>query len=69
MVRDNAHWGDSRVATAFGVGASAIGPLIVAVGYRITGSYGSLNLFLALIPSIAIIASVAVKEPSSRSNS
>jgi len=57
------------VATAFGVGASAIGPLIVAVGYRITGSYGSLNLFLALIPSIAIIASVAVKEPSSRSNS
>ena len=51
------------VATAFGVGASAIGPLIVALGFRATGDYVTLNYFLALIPALAMLASFVIKAP------
>lgn len=51
------------LATAFGVGASAIGPLIVALGFRATGDYVSLNYFLALVPGVAIFASFLLRAP------
>jgi MFS family permease len=51
------------VATAFGVGASAVGPLIVAIGFRATGDYVTLNFFLALTPAAAIIAALFVQAP------
>jgi MFS-type transporter involved in bile tolerance (Atg22 family) len=51
------------VATAFGVGASAVGPLIVALGFRATGNYVNLNFFLALVPAAAIISALFVKAP------
>jgi len=56
------------LATAFGVGASAIGPLIVALGFRATGDYVSLNYFLALVPGVAIFASFLLKAPKKSSN-
>jgi len=56
------------LATAFGVGASAIGPLIVALGFRATGDYVSLNYFLALVPAVAIFASFLLKAPEKSSN-
>ena len=56
------------LATAFGVGASAIGPLIVALGFRATGDYVSLNYFLALVPGVAIFASFLLKAPEKSSN-
>lgn len=56
------------LATAFGVGASAIGPLIVALGFRATGDYVSLNYFLALFPGVAIFASFLLKAPKKSSN-
>ena len=51
------------VATAFGVGASAIGPLIVALGFRATGDYVILNYFLAIVPAVAMLASLLVQPP------
>jgi len=51
------------VATAFGVGASAVGPLIVALGFQLTGDYVELNLLLALVPAVAIISALFVKTP------
>ena len=51
------------VATAFGVGASAVGPLIVALGFQLTGDYVELNLLLALVPAIAIISALFVQTP------
>ena len=56
------------LATAFGVGASAVGPLIVALGFRATGDYVSLNYFLALVPGVAIFASFLLKAPKKSSN-
>ncbi len=56
------------LATAFGVGASAIGPLIVALGFSATGDYVSLNYFLALVPGVAIFASFLLKAPKKSSN-
>jgi len=56
------------LATAFGVGSSAIGPLIVALGFRATGDYVSLNYFLALVPGVAIFASFLLKAPEKSSN-
>ena len=51
------------VATAFGVGASAVGPLIVALGFQLTGDYVDLNLLLALVPAVAIISALFVQTP------
>lgn len=51
------------VATAFGVGASAIGPLIIALGFRATGNYVTLNYFLAFVPAVAMLASLLVQAP------
>ncbi|HAF69378.1 MAG TPA: MFS transporter [Acidimicrobiaceae bacterium] len=56
------------LATAFGVGASAIGPLIVALGFRATGDYVSLNYFLALVPAVAIFASFLLRVPKKSSS-
>ncbi|MCS5675858.1 MAG: MFS transporter [Acidimicrobiales bacterium] len=51
------------VATAFGVGASAIGPLIVAGGFQITGNYVHLNYALAIIPAAAMLAALFLRPP------
>ncbi len=51
------------VATAFGVGASAIGPLIVAGGFQITGNYVQLSYILATIPAAAMVAALFLKPP------
>jgi MFS-type transporter involved in bile tolerance (Atg22 family) len=51
------------VATAFGVGASAIGPLIVAGGFQITGNYVQLNYALAIIPAAAMLAALFLRPP------
>jgi hypothetical protein len=51
------------VATAFGVGASAVGPLIVAGGFQITGSYVQLNYALATIPAVAMAGALFLRPP------
>ena len=51
------------VATAFGVGASAIGPLIIAGGFQITDNYVQLNYVLAIVPALAMFAALFLKQP------
>jgi MFS family permease len=51
------------VATAFGVGASAIGPLVIAGGFQITGNYVQLNYILAAIPAAAMVAALFLRPP------
>ena len=51
------------VATAFGVGASAIGPLVIAGGIQITGNYVQLNYILAAIPAAAMVAALFLRPP------
>ena len=51
------------VATAFGVGASAIGPLIIAGGFRITDDYVQLNYVLAILPAVAMCVALFLKPP------
>ena len=51
------------VATAFGVGASAIGPLIIAGGFQITGNYVQLNYILATVPAAAMVSALFLRPP------
>lgn len=54
------------VATQFGVAASAIGPLIVAVGLDLAGSYEQLLTLLIVVPVLAGITGLIVAEPAAR---
>jgi MFS family permease len=53
------------VATAFGVGASAMGPLVIAVGFNLTASYNRLNALLSIVPACAMIAAAFIVPPKS----
>jgi MFS family permease len=54
------------VATQFGVAASAIGPLAVAVGLDLAGSYSQLLTLLVVAPVAAGLGSLMVAEPAAR---
>ena len=54
------------VATAFGVGASAMGPLVIAVGFNLTASYSQLNALLSIVPVCAMVAAAFIVAPNSR---
>lgn len=54
------------VATAFGVGASAMGPLVIAVGFNLTASYSQLNALLSIVPVGAMVTAAFIVAPNSR---
>jgi len=54
------------VATQLGVGASALGPMIIAVGLDIAGSYDRLMYGLIVLPLVAGVAALVVAEPQAR---
>ena len=51
------------VSTQFGVAASAIGPLLIAVGLDLAGSYQRLLTYLIIFPIIVSVAALLVPEP------
>ncbi len=54
------------VATQLGVGASALGPVIIAVGLDVAGSYERLMYGLVVLPVCAGVAGLLVAEPQAR---
>ena len=54
------------VSTQFGVAASAIGPLIIAAGEDVAGSYDRLLLVLSIVPIAAGVAGIVVASPRAR---
>ena len=63
MVRNDHIGGIRGVATAFGVGASAVGPLIVAVGFRATGDYVTLNFSWRWCPQQQLLQPCSYRLP------
>lgn len=54
------------IATQFGVAASAVGPLVVAVGIDLAGSYERWLGWLTVFPLVAAVAALLVPEPATR---
>lgn len=58
------HAGEIRgTARAFAVASSALGPLALAFGFQLTGSYRQVLLALLVLPAIAAVLAIIAPEP------
>lgn len=58
------HIGSIRgVATAIGLGSTALGPLLLSLGHDATGSFATPSAWLAIIPIGVALAALVVRDP------